>query len=493
MRSAFLLGILLLPLPTSGADWMSHGQLEPDTPYDLGPFMFEDAPEEGGSRVYFNAYPTASGTANPNSALLGSRLRPGAHVRWEAVLGLWTDCDRDGAIGSFATGLSEYPASLLLDESRCPAGSLHHDGTVVRELVAIGRGSGAPLRDDATRVWGDRGAPGTAGYEACRVLPLPRGTTSNTGRLLRALDCATEHRLIGAVNTVDNDGSLGLAIADPHQPERSRSLLVRDLPVSLFGNPLNGQRGLLEDDAPPTFTAWDCDGGGAAWPQLSDTPTSSSAWEAADVLVRDASGGCGSDDDSALAYAYVQAEAPFEPTSHSGRDQNDLVLVFEAGHSPRLTLEPWAASHSSAQGPTTAAPARWRATTDLAGLPPLLDRGTLRPSGAAHWTFYASVGETTLARGLQFPGGSGVYASEACGSHTSGLRNGWRCDPDAWWRDIGGDTMPRDASGRAWGARPGDAYQLRDVDCEDGELVRGMGLFASLAQLAAQTCGEASA
>lgn len=85
----------------------------------------------------------------------------------------------------------------------------------------------------------------------------------------------------------------------------------------------------------------------------------------------------------------------------------------------------------------------------------------------APWTtFYASVGGSTLARGLALPSGAtGYYGTEACGTNAGGTHNGWNCDPDAWYRYAGGEPYPEDE--RQF-ARPGQAYRLRDVDCYDG-------------------------
>ena len=462
--------LLVLLLPLADATWYSHGQAEPDTPHDDG-WMWTAPPQGAHAHVYLQAYPTLPGSsANPNSGILGTRQVVAPLVQWEALLGVWTDCNGDGAIGLLEGAHESYPAHLLLDTRHCPVGTAHNDGWTVRELLPIGRGPGAAYEDADARIWGDAGRPGAAGFEACRVYPLPRGTTSNTGRTLRVLDCAAQHRLIGAINTIDNDGRLKLAIEDPHNPERSSSRLVVNAPVSLFGNPMDGRRGLLEkgDDAPPTAEAWDCDGD-TARVHLAPTPTSSSLWEAGERAADAHAGDCDSSNGSPLGPYHVTLEQPFEPTSHSARDQNDLVFRFERTRAPSLTLQPWQTVRADADAPeATSDEWRWRAHTAFAGAPPLIARDQLTFADATYWTVYATLGWT--ARSFPLPGGSGIYGAEACGAIDTGIRRGWACDPAHWWTDPAGDTMPTDAHGQPWGARVGDRYLLRDVDCEHGPL-----------------------
>lgn len=492
MRRCMLLPIVMLLAPTAVAAWTSHGQFEPDTPYDAASVMFADTPPAGSARVYFNVYPTYSGTGiNPNVALLQSRLGAAPALRFEAVLGVWTDCNGDGAIGMLDGALEEYPSAFLLSTAACPAADTGHNaGGTVREILTVGRGAGAPLRDDEALIWGDRGIPGEAGFETCRAFPLSRGTTSNTGRMLRAIDCASEHRAIGVVNTADNDGFLGLRIGDIHNPQNSDSRLVFDTPVSLFGNPFNGQAGVLQDDAPPAFVAWDCDAGEPTGPTLASDPLASSWWEGLEMVVDATAGDCDPSNSSPLTPFAPEVEAPFEPISHTGRDQNDVVFTYAAAPAPRASFQPWGTTLALMDLQGESAPMRWRAASDVLGMPPLLDRTKLQSAGAIHWTFYAYVGTQTLARGVELPSASTtVYGATACGDHDSGIHLGWQCDPAHWWRDPAGDTMPVDGDGMPWGARVGQSFYLRDVDCEDGELVGGTGLYAGATWLATQTCG----
>lgn len=485
MRAAVLLLSLLLAGSASAA-WSAHGQEEPDDARDL-PWQWRDPPTKTW-QIYFQAFPTvAPSESNPNLAAVGSRQAPVGQVRWEAVLGVWVDCNADGHIGLAETAASTYPAPLLLDATRCPPGSPHQRDGIVQELRPIGPGArGAEALDDPdARVWADSGAPGARGHEICRVAPLPRGTTANTGRMMRHADCVTQHVLIGAVNTVDNDGSLGLAIEDPHHPDRSGSHLNQDLPASPYTNPRHGRTGLLDDaGATPTFHAWDCANGNPDVRPAND-PTSSSAWSALARAVDATAGDCNPDTGTALDGFRPVVEEPFEPTAHTARDQNDLVLEFSDAPraTPRLSLEPW---NQAAITPTPGGhDMRWRSMSDFVTPPPLLSRFNLEPAPARVLTFYASLGPATFGRGLQTPqlNAEGVYGSEACGAQRHGVRAGWACAPDTWWMDLAGDSMPRDLHGRALGARVGEPYHMRDVDCLDGTVVEGVPVWTSIAWL----------
>lgn len=96
------------------------------------------------------------------------------------------------------------------------------------------------------------------------------------------------------------------------------------------------------------------------------------------------------------------------------------------------------------------------------------------------YTYYASIAET----GLVLPGGEGTYGIEWCGSDTDGVFGGFDCNADHWFELEYGGTAEPTSAGRRIGARPGDAYNLRDIDCMDGsvagQFAPGVGLGLTL-------------
>jgi hypothetical protein len=104
--------------------------------------------------------------------------------------------------------------------------------------------------------------------------------------------------------------------------------------------------------------------------------------------------------------------------------------------------------------------------------------------GVQQQTFYAYVSPTAIAQyGLWLPGGSpGVapgartFGAEACGTATSGVTNGWDCNPADWYHNIDGsssatrdvnDGLGPDGKGAIMSAYPGSPYNLRAVNCYD--------------------------
>lgn len=274
----------ILLAPAAAASWYGPGGEEPDTHIDWQrQGMFLQPGDALANRVYFDAYAALPQTSeNPNVALLGSSVLLPGSVEYRALLGVWRDCNGDGAIGAADTALQEYHASLA-NADTCPAGSPFNDGLWVSEMLMIGAVDPCEYLDDATReadcagtdafhanervlyvngtrVWGDQGRPGEPAPSECPLAPLPRGTTSGTGALLRYADCHDGTRVATTVNDVDADGSLGLRFDDTENPQEGDSALNQHFPVNLLGNPATGQAGLLEEDTGrPAFHAWDCD------------------------------------------------------------------------------------------------------------------------------------------------------------------------------------------------------------------------------------------
>lgn len=279
MRAAVALLVLLALAPSADAAWAGPGGIEPDTPEDATHGSMWPDPGTTPGHVYFNGFLAYAQTAlNPNTGLVGSRILPGPATHHQAMLGVWLDCNRDGYVGAVESGLQEYRAELLAPrpDALCPIGSPHNDGLWVSELLGIGmvdpceRTPEAPSCDgvdafapneralylDGTTVWADEGGPDDAPRGTCAVAPLPRGTTSGSGLLLRYADCHSGHAVARSVNAIDADGGLGLAFDDPTKPHESDSALNRPFPANLFGG--SGRDGLLERDAAPTASVWDC-------------------------------------------------------------------------------------------------------------------------------------------------------------------------------------------------------------------------------------------
>jgi hypothetical protein len=107
-------------------------------------------------------------------------------------------------------------------------------------------------------------------------------------------------------------------------------------------------------------------------------------------------------------------------------------------------------------------------------------------------TYYAYVSPTAISTyGLSLPkgGATGTYGAEACGSATSGIVNGWDCNSADWYYDqLGNNVDPRSyylgpdpnappssipcheygvTGCLPYGARPGDPYDMLDIDCYD--------------------------
>ena len=151
----------------------------------------------------------------------------------------------------------------------------------------------------------------------------------------------------------------------------------------------------------------------------------------------------------------------------------------------------------------------WRATSPEPADPQVVDRETLQPKGPIYATFYATLGAASTDAGVTVPGATKIYGAEWCGSATSGVVDGFDCNPDNWWNPIshpGTSAMPVQRYGftasscetgreqplercRELGVKPGQAYQLRDVDCWDGRIASGVPVYASLVPLSGQdTC-----
>ncbi|MEA3199516.1 MAG: hypothetical protein QOE90_944 [Thermoplasmata archaeon] len=215
--------------PVGSATWAFYGATEPQGTYNQnGGYMWGSAPGSATDRVYFHAVELMgvnSGAITPNSAALESRMSTVGDASWNAILGVWADCNHDGFIGLADSGVLEYPASAAaaagsaVDPGVCPpqpdgaTGVTHNNNGWITELIAIGPAKSLIGRDnaqdavnatnyrllfdDGVRVWGERSEPVTPAAEvstdACGqanvVPPFSKGETSHTGGVLTQVNC----------------------------------------------------------------------------------------------------------------------------------------------------------------------------------------------------------------------------------------------------------------------------------------------------------------
>lgn len=228
----------------------------------------------------------------------------------------------------------------------------------------------------------------------------------------------------------------------------------------------------------------------AAEPSLHE-PTWS-AWAALVALEDGAAGDCDPETASTLDGASPQAALENEQASvqEARKDRPSFTFLFFDGH---RGINPSVDEHLGATTPSDGGTSAfdhdrngdgpmWSATVQAEQDPQLVSRKDLGPAPPRYVTYYAHLGVDVRDMGIAIPpAGERVYGAENCGANVDGIHRGWQCDPDLWWKDAqGGDAMPRYARGERIGRLPGDTYHVRDVDCYDGEVLRGLGVHASL-------------
>lgn len=224
-------------------------------------------------------------------------------------------------------------------------------------------------------------------------------------------------------------------------------------------------------------------------PSIED-PTAS-WWVALERGADGPAGDCDPATGSAIAPAYFgrRIESDATPIIEARKDRTSATFTFYDGHRglhPRLdphtgALTPsdggtiWLDHGRGGDGPL------WSALAPSEQDPQLIDREDLAFTSRLYFTYYAALGPGALAS-VTLPSAVALpYGAQNCGDHTTGIRNGWVCDATLWWRDANGhDNAPKYAQGMRIGRVPGDVYHLRDVDCYDGDLARGVGVRASL-------------
>lgn len=375
------------------------------------------------------------------------------------------------------------------------------------------------------RVWGDVGMPGEASTH-CPLLPLPRGATSRAGALLGAIDCH-DGGLARAALASDAPGALALLdapmpvtpLGDPQTGDagllqrgsndpaftlwdcsQPRAMWLADptggaitgLSISdptggtLTGPqvlPIVGTRTIFPDDdgnpaTPGRLRPVPTDAqGDLAWtPRLApslDDPQGS-YWDAAELAADGPNGDCDPTTANALGQRDVAGaiEGDEAPGTPNQKARNDMTFTFYDGYrgldshvDPTLHTENFPSDLGLVYTRNQYGGPLWSSADTPIARPPLV-RGDLSPEGPAWFTFYADFDVA----GFSIPSAGATYGVEACSSIGAGVpeEHGWRCDPEQWWRDVGGaDDMPRYSDGYARGAYVGDAFILRDVDCYD--------------------------
>jgi hypothetical protein len=224
-------------------------------------------------------------------------------------------------------------------------------------------------------------------------------------------------------------------------------------------------------------------------------------WDAADFLVDGVGAGAApvGDCDPATPstlhenYPGTRVESDRADLGPGLRDHADFTFFFFDGYRGEKDLDPYTRTETLPDDGGLAytrniyGGALWSAVASSLQDPQLLDRSDMRPAGARYATFYASLNASDIvSHSWLLPTPTpGTYGVESCGS-SIGVgapdRAGWVCDPSRWYRDpFGRDITPRYSEGSRLARLPGDPYFLRDVDCLDGEVARGRGVYASLA------------
>lgn len=468
--------------------------------YDDASLLTTDPPVAGVARVYFDAYPlegsTLGSAGNPNSAALGSRMEPAGALTWNALLGVWEDCNADGYVGLAETAADEYRVELLSPGGACEGDARRVADGWVTELLWIGTdGSGINrLRDprifvdNEAMVWGDFGLPFPTAEHApvhlCALAPLPPGTMHGTGGMLDHADCFAE-------------GGLGAAYDESVGPRAGGSWRGTPMDVGTFGDDAS-------DDSMVSLTDCSQPGPAAAYKPLVDSlapaavrpylsrvlavphapraqpvvrPDGSVAGTVNETLEEwSALEDCDPGDDHGHDVYALEGDA--HASASEGKNAADFTLNFTAQSRGNLPLGfplrgPACGGVSAVEEATRAQglciSTGWRADVTIV-LPPRVvegdaTRGEVAPADAGFYTFYAHVGNATRGYGA-LPGGNGTYGAAFCpGAH------GWECDAGAWY--LNADGTPKDVA-HPTHARPGQSYELRDVDCFDGTLIAGL-------------------
>lgn len=500
---AVITAILLLGVPTSLASWASRGQKEPDTLWDLhdGMMHLSNDTRPDTRSVYLNVFPVngvGSGPlSNPNIVALRTQL-PNVVTAFNAMMGVWKDCNRDGYIGNLESLQYVYPTQLLQgDYSVCPlnyGSPTHNNGTDVREFFPIGPacnleeqrqgkedwqciGSPHVLHDDDAKVWGDYGTPQKLRTTHCPGLFLPQGSLSTLGAIIRYGDCEltnvpgwelTRQNPIrdGKSNPClepnrqyhivlpGNAGTLELAevcnYPNPYSAGEDRSAIVFKC-----GTAYNVQ-------GPDGRTLWTVPGPdfGSLWsPNVPTVDPDGSGQATGEHIFGDCMGQPPQNYDM---YAALERDRPNDGTKRF----TDWEFVFyEGGEDDTAAIKnsiygtAWPSSRPDwLFGGLDDFPMWVGTRSDAVWTNPYFDWETKQPADVQNFTFYGKIGYAAQSRyGLRFPVTDfAYYLNEPCPTIYD-VYGRVDCRPERWWR---GEAQPHQAVPREW-------YRLRDVDCYD--------------------------
>ena len=389
------------------------------------------------------------------------------------------------------------------------------------------------LNDTDARVWVDLHLPDAkfAGGSNCYIVPQPRGTLQSTGGVVESADCFAGFRGTDALTTLGNAGA-------DSTPAGQISFKDKPRDQSNSTSKLNQPNPWGQEDDPEYVDTWDCDqpqtpvhvedpttadpndyafyfnvsqpkvpsgvnAGGSPAGQVNATEGGLDECERSDRGANDADIYSVAEGDVINAARKVKPDDALfynEGTRrhwiHVGPTDSD-VNRLQPGQPNDLGTRPGqlgvgGVGGNYVQSTSMSAEGIWQGLTTTLVVP--VNRATLQPSPVRHLTFYASVGAAATSRyGLRFPGTTATYGSENCALPVN--QQLFDCNPANWWP---GNAEPRTTqlgaepgkltecaldgtpSGgcKTYGARVGDAYQLRDVDCYDFSTaaLRGQGV-----------------
>lgn len=491
--------------PTAMAAWSAKGAWEPDTTFDKnGGFMFQGPDTTPTNsvppvrKVYFNGimgqeigyFPYSQGTSlNPNFATLQTS-HSAFPLRPRALLGVWKDCNRDNYVGYGDNALFEYRVELLPDTNTCkptpvptplPIGTFppHNDGTWVHEFIPIGYdnrlvGGSASLdlnrwnvNDWGSRMWVDDGVPGSPPSGTCYTTAHPPGTYHSVGGLANFSDCYLSGRV---EQTGSNLGSTWTTLKQVRNPwgEESDASYVGawDCSQPQLTNQKVGTTNLnvSRPRAPPTVgtsgsAAGTLNATGAGFDECNRTPREDGPMHTGNTL----------------ATAPYQTESDVVNNQRTHRVEPEFVMSYS-----ERTRASGTPPDQVGLGDPVYSQGHWccggvRAVSRN----PYVDRTLIAPQKVSIFSFYAKVSPGAITSyGLTLAKtGVGVYGSGPCVLGIGAgqpIRNGWACDPAAWYPN-GPQSIPRDVS---MGPGPdgagviiapfvGEEYNLLDVDCYD--------------------------
>lgn len=378
------------------------------------------------------------------------------------------------------------------------------------------------LNDTSARVWMDFGLPDSsappAGGFRCWYLGYPRGTLHSTGGIIGAHDCYINFRVTDTLNSLspvlDGPGRQITFNDSPRNHRDSRSVLNQQNP---WGDEKDGSY----------VQPWDC----SSPPRNVDNPaTTDQDWLFNVSMPRVPPGGAEPNPSPAGTVNETGAgidQCNRSPKNSTGNTpyflEGDLLnsakkiqpsntMIYESGfrrQGPQSTA--WAPISGGGAAPGTpsdfglritgfegcASPLGWPVfvapcyegiwhgntqSQYLEGR--LINRDTAAISPVGYQTFYAFVGPTVTATfGLKLPD-AGQYGSQNCALPPE--EQLFECNPAKWWP---GESMARTSilgpdpnddphrcgigtyaeTDRCYpiGVRPGQAFQLRDIDCTD--------------------------